>query len=317
MRLALSILIIVSLPCLTMAKPKIEPVAKGKDWNGPFIGLKVNPSFARYMQKYDKLEAKKSKIAEIDKDAKRKKKEADWKEDFEKLQEGLEKKVKSESKVFERELDRLEKQIDGYLAKRDKGGTKTAMAKLDMLEDAARKRRRELNGAVGATSAFMKYCTGNANERKGTPFGLVGMMPPPTKAKDANDEAFDLGDVQEDYKILVFFSVNNRDSMSAMRDIGRMDGKKVSGKKIKVVFINVDKDEKDAKKRDLFIKKSLAKKTVLIDKTKALCALYRVGYLPHAVLVDGDDIVRQVVIDPKARMAIDAKIKAIAKEDAE
>ena len=143
------------------------------------------------------------------------------------------------------------------------------------------------------------------------------MMPPPTKAKDIAGEAFDLADVQEDYKILVFFSLNNRDSVSAMRDLGRIDGKKVGGKTVKVIFINVDRGEKDAKKRDAFFKKTLAKKTVIVDQTNDLCALYRVGFLPHAVLVDGDEIVRQVVIDPKAKLAIDAKIKAIAKEDAE
>jgi alkyl hydroperoxide reductase subunit AhpC len=99
-----------------------------------------------------------------------------------------------------------------------------------------------------------------------------------------------------------------------VHDIARLEEKQIDGKTLKVIYVNVDRTKVVTKIRDDFIKEKLPKKTVVIDKTNDLCALYRVGYLPHAVLIDGNGRIRHVAISQDANSrAISKKIAAIQK----
>jgi hypothetical protein len=103
-----------------------------------------------------------------------------------------------------------------------------------------------------------------------------------------------------DYKVVLFFSMNNRDSATGIRDVLRMEGKKIYGKTVKTVFVNVDRGDEAAKaKRDAYLKKTFKKGKVIIDETNDLCAAYRVNFLPQGVLIDGDGVVAKVAIAHK------------------
>ena len=284
----------------------------GANWKGPCISVKLNQCFGKYMDSRDELM---DNLADVRSSRDNNGDNARGiRDSIRSLRNEVAKKVTRETRKIKRARAKLEKLQDTYDKQLEKAGDNAKKkSAIEANVKAVNQKIGELVGLNGAYNMFEAYCTEKQSGLAGTALGLKGKQAPQLTGKTTTNADFDLSNVKAPYRIILFFSVFNRNSVVAVRDVLRMNGKKISGKLVKTVFVNVDRDESVKKKRDDYLNATFKNVPVLIDDTNDLCAAYKVIFLPQAILVNGNGSVLKVVVGDKVYTRIRNAIKRNAK----
>ncbi|RMD81050.1 MAG: hypothetical protein D6820_05795 [Lentisphaerae bacterium] len=277
-------------------------------WPDPLFSVEVPDTISKYFEYAQKVLDEKKKIEQkVRNKDQRDKKIQRLKKKAEDLVEKLDRAIKSLNRDNESQVKRLERQLDALGNRLDNADDKTAEAiqkKMTEIE----KQMQELDKVTAAYDMFAAYMNyllileSDAQKAKKAknaalkslkdyPFGLLEKPCPAIKGMTLGSEPveFDLANVNEPYKIVVFCAAANPASVKALEDCVSL-ARSFRGK-VKVIGINVDKD---LALRDKYFRKPPC--TVIYDRAKNHCARFKVRFLPQILVLNSGNVIMKVYV---------------------